>query len=318
MFRGKYFQRFLATTAELLGQKKGRKAQSKCCRTGDGPVQFAFKARVSLGCCCCWCVVGGLARAFARMNTMQTKPDRSAWLKGGTTRCNVMPNQPAHPRRLTLLGAPGVGKGTQAGLLSERLGACHLSTGDIFRAAKTLDECDRTPTMTRALEYMRRGDLVPDEIVLGLVSERAGCLRCGGGFLLDGFPRTVAQAEALDSVLAKQGVSLEAALSYDMPLEKIVARLSGRRTCRVCKAVFHTEFSPPKIEGVCDRCGSELFQREDDRAESVRVRMEAYQKSTSPLVEFYQKKGLLISISAEGTPEEIFQRTMAAFQARES
>lgn len=244
------------------------------------------------------------------------KPDRNAWLKGGAAMCVPPPMQPAHPRRLVLLGAPGVGKGTQAELLSERLGACHLSTGDIFRGAKTLDECDRTPTMNRALEYMRRGDLVPDEIVLGLVTERAGCLRCRGGFLLDGFPRTVAQAEALDAVLDKQDVGLEAVVNYEMPLDKIVARLSGRRTCSICKAVFHVRSRPPKIEGVCDHCGSGLFQREDDRPESIRVRMDAYERCTAPLAEYYQRQRLLVPIAAEGTPEEIYQRTLEAFKAR--
>jgi adenylate kinase len=224
--------------------------------------------------------------------------------------------QPAHARRLVLLGAPGVGKGTQAELLSERLGACHLSTGDIFRAAKTLGECERTPTMDRALDYMRRGELVPDEIVLSLVSERSGCLRCRGGFLLDGFPRTVAQAEALDELLAKSDAALEVVVNYSMPIEKIVARLSGRRTCSLCKAVFHLEARPPKMESVCDQCGSGLYQREDDRPEAIRVRMDAYEKSTSPLTEYYQRQGLLVSIVAEGTPEEIYQRTLEAFRAR--
>jgi adenylate kinase len=211
-----------------------------------------------------------------------------------------------------------VGKGTQAELLSEQLGACHLSTGDIFRAVKSSDACERTPTMTKALDYMVRGDLVPDEIVLGLVAERAGCLRCRGGFLLDGFPRTVAQAEALEKILVAEKVALEAVLSYDLPLDKIVGRLSGRRTCSVCKAVFHIETRPPKKQGICDHCGAALFQREDDRPESIRVRMTAYQKSTSPLADFYARKGLLVSISAEGKPEDIFKRSVAALEARGS
>ena len=247
---------------------------------------------------------------------MQAKSDRTAWIKGGDAVCKTPPQQPAHPSRLGLLGAPGGGKGTQAELLSERLGACHLSTGDIFRAAKTLDACERTPTMSRALDYMVRGDLVPDEIVLGLVAERASCLRCRGGFLLDGFPRTVAQAEALEKILTAQRVTLDAVVSYDMPLEKIVARLSGRRTCSICKAVFHVQSRPPKKEGVCDHCGAALIQREDDRPESVRVRMNAYEKSTSPLADFYRQKGLLLPILAEGTPEEIFGRTLAALEKK--
>ena len=135
-----------------------------------------------------------------------------------------------------MLGAPGVGKGTQAELLCANLGACHLSTGDIFRAAKALDPGERTPALTAALDYMRRGDLVPDETVLALVAERVGCLRCEGGFLLDGFPRTVAQAEALEKLLAGEHLALDAVLSYELPLEQVVSRLSGRRTCPNCKA----------------------------------------------------------------------------------
>jgi adenylate kinase len=248
---------------------------------------------------------------------MQTKSDRTAWIKGGEARCQVLPKTQTKPRRLVLLGAPGVGKGTQAELLSGRLGACHLSTGDIFRAAKSLDVCERTPTMTSALNFMLRGDLVPDEIVLGLVAERAGCLRCRGGFLLDGFPRTVAQAEALDKLLVEQNAGLEAVLSYEMPLDKIVSRLSGRRTCSVCKAVFHLETRPPRVDSVCDHCGAGLYQREDDRPESVRVRMDAYQKSTSPLADFYRRQGLLVAILADGTPEQIFERTMTELRAKD-
>lgn len=241
---------------------------------------------------------------------MHSKPDRKAWLKGGDAQCSVLPQRQEHPWRLVLLGAPGVGKGTQAELLSERLGACHLSTGDIFRALKTAEACEISATMSRALEHMTRGELVPDEIVLKLVAERAGCLRCRGGFLLDGFPRTVAQAEALEKILMAEQVGLAAVLDYELPLDRIVARLSGRRTCKLCKAVFHVETRPPKTEGVCDRCGADLVQREDDRPESVRVRLAAYQQSTLPLTEYYRQKGLLISIPAEGTPEEICARTV--------
>ena len=247
---------------------------------------------------------------------MQTKPDRTAWLQGGEARCKVPPRMPKQARRLILLGAPGVGKGTQAELLSERLGACHLSTGDIFRAAKSSGDCARTPTMTRALDFMLRGALVPDEIVLSLVTERAGCLQCRGGFLLDGFPRTVAQAEALDKVLKEHGVELEGVLSYDLPLEQIVARLSGRRTCSLCKGVFHVDQRPPKTQGVCDHCGAALYQREDDRPESVRVRMDAYAKSTAPLIDFYRRRKLLIPIAADGSPEDIFQRTLKALNGQ--
>ena len=246
---------------------------------------------------------------------IETKQDRKAWIRGGTTRCEPLVKPNKLPRRLVLLGAPGVGKGTQAELLCANLGACHLSTGDIFRAAKALDASERTPALTAALDYMRRGDLVPDETVLALVAERMGCLRCEGGFLLDGFPRTVAQATALEKLLASEHLKLDAVLSYDLPLEQVVARLSGRRTCPNCKAVFHIEARPPKIAGICDHCGGDLYQREDDRPESIRVRMEAYERSTAPLADFYRNRKLLVSVSADGTPEDIFKRSLDALKA---
>ena len=240
------------------------------------------------------------------------KRDRAAWLKGGDAVCSNPPSKRAGKIwRLVLLGAPGVGKGTQAALLSDRLGACQLSTGDIFRAAKCLGAGERSPALEAAMHYMVRGDLVPDDTVLGIVEERLRCLRCCGGFLLDGFPRTVAQARALDNLLKKENVPLTAVLNYEMPIDQIVARLSGRRTCSKCKAVFHLTNMPPRVKGICDHCGGELIQREDDRPESVRVRMEVYEKSTKPLIDFYQKRGLLVSIKAEGSAEDVYQRTRA-------
>ena len=247
---------------------------------------------------------------------MKLKPDRTAWLKGGNAHCEVRPKRQERPHRLVLLGAPGAGKGTQAELLTERLGVCHLSTGDIFRAAKRASGADTSPAMLCALDCMKRGELVTDEMVLSLVAERSACLRCGGGFLLDGFPRTVAQAEALAKVLTAQKSGLEAVLSYDLPLETIIARLSGRHTCLKCRAVFHDETRPSKTPGICDQCRSILAQREDDRPDSVRVRMQVYQQSTAPLADFYRKQGLLISIAAQGTPEEIFDRTLEALSFR--
>jgi adenylate kinase len=246
---------------------------------------------------------------------METKNDRMAWLAGGTAQCDVPAKQAKRPYRLVLLGAPGVGKGTQAELLCENLGTCHLSTGDIFRAAKAQDPCDRTPALTAALEYMRKGELVPDETVLAMVAERGSCLRCMGGFLLDGFPRTVAQAEALEKMMSGQNLKLDAVLSYELPLDRVIARLSGRRTCQGCKAVFHVEARPPKVAEVCDHCGGKLYQREDDRPEAIRVRMQAYEQSTAPLAAFYKKRKLLVSISAEGSPEEIFERTLQKLKA---
>jgi adenylate kinase len=163
---------------------------------------------------------------------------------------------------------------------------------------------------------MKRGELVPDETVIGIVRERPNCLRCPAGFLLDGFPRTVLQAEALNQMLADLGVKLDAVLSYDLPIDQIVSRLSGRRTCGSCKAVYHVATMPPKQADVCDQCGGKLVLREDDRPEAIRVRMEAYEKSTAPLVEYYRKRNLLLSIPADGSPETIYQRAATALAAR--
>ncbi len=247
---------------------------------------------------------------------MITKNDRAAWLKAGDSQCAVPP--PAAPDifRFVLLGAPGVGKGTQAELLSARLGVCHLSTGDIFRAAKNLCSDERTPAMETALGCMKRGELVTDETVLALVGERSRCLRCRGGFLLDGFPRTVMQAEALEGLLQRERIGLTAVLNYELPIDQVVARLGGRRTCPGCKSVYHVNTRPPKTAGVCDYCNTALIQREDDRPESIRVRMEAYERSTAPLADFYRGKGLLISVLADGAPEKIFERTLRALGER--
>jgi len=247
---------------------------------------------------------------------MNAKNDRAAWLKGPTARCLIPPQAQTHPRHFVLLGAPGVGKGTQAELLSARLGPCQLSTGDIFRAAKSTAECERSPALNLALDAMRKGELVTDETVLAMVKERTPCLRCAGGFLLDGFPRTVAQAEALTKLLAHEKVQLDAVLSYELPLETIVARLSGRRTCEKCKAVYHVQTKPAKVEGVCDHCGGSLIQREDDRPESIKVRMAAYESSTAPLADYYREQNLLVSIPADGSPEAIYRRTEKMLDAR--
>ena len=244
------------------------------------------------------------------------KNDRTSWIMGIADHCSKPPRPRPSPFHFILLGAPGVGKGTQAELLSERLGACPLSTGDIFRAAQSIAERDRTPALDSALDSMKRGELVSDETVLDVIKERTACLRCKGGFLLDGFPRTVGQAEALSQLLAHNRIQLDAVLSYELPLDIIVARLSGRRTCEKCKAVFHVQNKPPKVEGVCDACGGQLFQREDDRPESVKVRMAAYEASTAPLADYYRKQNLLVSVSAEGSPEAIYRRTMATLEAR--
>jgi adenylate kinase len=216
--------------------------------------------------------------------------------------------------RLVLLGAPGVGKGTQADLLNQRLDACHLSTGDLFRAASKQRESEQSPAMRAAMEHMRRGELVPDSTVWEMVRERTNSIRCSAGFVLDGFPRTLGQAESLRQLMQGEKIPLNAVVNYELPLAAIVARLSGRRTCEKCKAVYHVTGHPPKIEGVCDRCAGKLFQREDDRPESITVRMDAYQRSTAPLIEFYRAQGLLVSIAASGSPDDICARTIAALR----
>jgi adenylate kinase len=238
---------------------------------------------------------------------------RPAWLQGPSAPCEEVPK--ATPWRLILLGAPGVGKGTQADLLQKGLGACHLSTGDLFRAAARSD-CTPSAAMEAALAYMRRGELVPDATVWDLVRERTSCLRCRGGFVLDGFPRTLMQAESLGSLMRSEKIELTAVVNYELPITEIVARISGRRTCESCKAVFHIAHQPPKIEGVCDRCRGKLFQRDDDRAESVAVRMEAYERSTAPLIDYYLRQGLLLPVAATGSPADIYNRTATALQTR--
>jgi adenylate kinase len=236
---------------------------------------------------------------------------RNGWLEGPEAFCAPGPTP---PRRLNLilLGAPGVGKGTQAALLTKRLGACHLSTGDIFRHARAVDPARRTPAITSALRAIDRGELVPDDVVVELVRERAACLRCSRGFLLDGFPRTVPQADAFDTLLASEDVTLDAAVYYDLPIELAIARIGGRRVCAGCKAVYHVPMQPPAVEGVCDRCCGALEQRSDDRPRAVRVRMRAYEASTLPLLDYYRRRGLLCVVSAEGDPETVFVRTQHA------
>lgn len=245
---------------------------------------------------------------------MKAKNDRAAWLQGPNAQCSLPPAPRVHPCRMVLLGAPGVGKGTQAEMLCEHFGACHLSTGDVFRAVSKCGNCSAppSPAMAEAVACMHCGKLVTDDIVLTMIVERTACLRCSGGFLLDGFPRTVTQARALADLLANQNLELDAVLDYELPRKAILARLSGRRTCSHCKAVFHVESLPPKLAGVCDHCGGTLFQRDDDRPESIRVRLDAYAKNAAPLKQFYRRRNLLVTVAAAGTPDETFARSLAA------
>lgn len=217
--------------------------------------------------------------------------------------------------RLVLLGAPGAGKGTQASLLEQRLDLCALSTGDLLRGLQEASGSRLSEAEREALDHMRRGELVPDGTVVALVAEQVDCLHHPRGFLLDGFPRTLAQARALDELLRVGGLGLDAVLSYELPLEAIVARLGGRRTCFACRAIYHVETRPPRRSGVCDRCGGALGQRDDDRPEAVRTRMQTYERETAPLATYYQEQGLLCPVPAHGTPEEIFERSLVRLEA---
>ena len=244
-----------------------------------------------------------------RYRIMTEQNDRASWLIGPQAVCANIPLPLDRPWRLILLGAPGVGKGTQAEFICDRLKACHLSTGDVFRAATGCDD-DLSPAMLEALKYMKKGQLVPNNTVIEMVRERARCLSCQTGFLLDGFPRTVEQAEALEDTLTQLNQTIDGVLSYELPMDEVISRLSGRRTCRSCKTTFHLKAKPPQKPGICDKCGGELYQRDDDQADAIKVRLDAYETSTAPLTDYYGKKGKLIRISAEGTPEEVFARTL--------
>jgi adenylate kinase len=238
------------------------------------------------------------------------KATRSAWLKGPESPCASVPQRPSSKAwRIILLGAPGIGKSTQANLLGERLGACQLSTGDLFRAAKCLQANEQTPAIQEALHYLRQGALVPEATILGLILDRRGCLRCAGGFLLDGFPRTRFQAETLDAILTSENSPLDAVLHYELPLPQVIARIAGRRTCSGCRAWYHLTSHPTKVADLCDVCGARLFQREDDQPECVEARMKTYAANSQRLIQYYEQRGQLISISAEGSPEDIYQRT---------
>jgi adenylate kinase len=170
--------------------------------------------------------------------------------------------------------------------------------------------------MKEALGYMRRGELAPDSTVWAMVRERKSCLQCAGGFILDGFPRTLRQAESLKELMESEGLKLSAVVNYSLPFSEIVARLRGRRTCEKCKTVYHITERPPRREGKCDHCNANLFQREDDRSEAIKVRLEAYERSTAPLIEFYRNHGLLVEVAAKGTPDDIFEDTFAQLEAR--
>ncbi|MGN6244663.1 MAG: adenylate kinase [Motilibacteraceae bacterium] len=214
--------------------------------------------------------------------------------------------------RLVLVGPPGAGKGTQAAFIATRSDIPKISTGDIFRA----NVGQGTPLGLEAKRYMDAGDLVPDEVTIAMVRDRLAEDDAARGFLLDGFPRTVGQAEALDGILADLGTALDVVLELDVDEDELVKRLSGRRTCRACGTAFHVESAPSAAEGVCDACGGELYQRDDDKPETIRRRLEVYTEQTAPLVGFYGERGLLVRIEATGTVEDVTERAMAALASR--
>lgn len=214
--------------------------------------------------------------------------------------------------RVVLLGPPGAGKGTQAKLLQEKFAACQVSTGDILRKAVA----EQTPLGKQASDYINRGALVPDSVIVNLVAERLKQKDCEPGFILDGFPRTIPQAESLDAILKKMGLNLNCVLSVQVPEEIIIERLAGRRTCKNCGALSHVVFKPQKRAGVCDRCGGELYQRDDDREETVANRLKVYDSQTAPLISYYRERGLLSEIDGVGEIDEIRSRVTQALGDR--
>jgi adenylate kinase len=212
--------------------------------------------------------------------------------------------------RIVLVGPPGAGKGTQAQFIATHLAIPKISTGDIFR----YNVSQGTPLGRQAKEYMDRGDLVPDEVTIAMVRDRLGEDDAQDGFLLDGFPRNVPQAETLKKQLMDWDRRLTVVLELVVDEDEVVRRLSGRRTCRRCERVWHIMFDPPTRDGICDACGGELFQRDDDREETVRHRLEVYKKQTAPLVSYYADEGILIGIDATGPVEEITERALAALR----
>ncbi|MEA1960595.1 MAG: adenylate kinase [Bacillota bacterium] len=204
---------------------------------------------------------------------------------------------------IILMGPPGAGKGTQAEFIKAAFPIPHISTGDMFRAAVS----NGTAMGLEAKKYMDAGKLVPDEVTIGVVEERLVLDDCQKGFLLDGFPRTIPQAEALDKVLSKLGKKVEVALNIDVPDDILLARMSGRVSCVECKAVYNTKFNPPAKEGICDKCGGELIQRSDDREETVKNRLNVYNEQTQPLIDYYEKQGALNSVDGNRDTMAVFE-----------
>ncbi|MYS89459.1 MULTISPECIES: adenylate kinase [Streptomyces] len=216
--------------------------------------------------------------------------------------------------RIVLVGPPGAGKGTQAAFLAKNLSIPHISTGDLFRA----NISQQTELGKLAKSYMDAGNLVPDEVTIAMAKDRMEQPDAENGFLLDGFPRNVSQAEALDELLETENMQLDAVLDLEVPEDEVVKRIAGRRVCRNESAhVFHVTYKPPAKEGVCDVCGGELYQRDDDSEETVRKRLEVYHTQTEPIIDYYKAQGLVVTISALGKVEDVTTRAMEALKRGE-
>lgn len=217
--------------------------------------------------------------------------------------------------RVVFLGAPGVGKGTQAERIASQYQLAKISTGDLLREAVR----NQTKLGLEAKSFMDQGQLVPDSVVIGLVREKLGDSSCGNGFVLDGFPRTVPQAEELGKVLAEKSAALDIVVNFQVSREDVVRRLSGRRSCPKCQATFHIDFAKPKVDEVCDRCGDSLVQRNDDRRDAIETRLKVYDEQTSPLVRYYDERSLLSSVDASGSVDDVFEhlaKVLTPFLAR--
>lgn len=217
--------------------------------------------------------------------------------------------------RVVFLGAPGVGKGTQAERIAAQHRVAKISTGDLLREAVRT----KTPLGLEAKSYMDQGKLVPDAVVIGLVREKLSDPSCAAGFVLDGFPRTVPQAEELGKALASKAMALDRVVNFQVSREDVVRRLSGRRSCPKCQATFHVDFAKPKVDGICDRCGESLVQRSDDQREAIETRLKVYDEQTAPLVRYYDERQLLSSLDASGAVDVVFQhlsQVLAPYQLR--
>ncbi|HXX76007.1 MAG TPA: adenylate kinase [Nitrospiraceae bacterium] len=212
--------------------------------------------------------------------------------------------------RVVFLGAPGVGKGTQADRVVEAFKIAKISTGDLLRGAVR----NQTKLGLEAKEYMDQGKLVPDSVVIGLVREKLNEAGCASGFVLDGFPRTTPQADELGQALGEKRMPLDRVVNFEVPREAIVRRLSGRRSCPKCQATFHVDFSPPKQDGVCDRCGELLVQRSDDRREAIETRLKVYEEQTALLIRYYEDKRLLTHLDASEAVDAVFAKLMKVLE----